>query len=83
MDKVNGGVSFRWDGEQMLVTTPQAQYQLNAEQTMDLMTHLYENRDRITEALHRLPGWARPEQTTTNVAEERPKRLPEESSATS
>jgi hypothetical protein len=39
------------------------------------MVHLYDYRDSITEALHRLPGWARPEPTTTNGAEERPKRL--------
>lgn len=43
---------------------------------MHLMVHLYENRESILEALHALPGWARPEPTKPKVAEETHKRLP-------
>ena len=63
MDSITlGGLTFRWADDQLIVTTPNEQYQLNASATAQLLDFLYAQKDEIFDAEAHTDGlaaWAR------------------------
>ncbi len=51
--------SFRWDTEKklLLVTSQREQMQITADKVLELLEHLYQNREDIYRASQDLPEW--------------------------
>ncbi|SRR6266516_1359406 len=58
-----GGLTFRWSGDTLLITTPTGQHLLNGRAAADLLVFLDANRDEIftVEQAGEVPGWAQPQ----------------------
>ncbi len=51
-------LSFRWDEDHLIVTTPQGQYALTASEAAHLLDMLYEHKDAIFDAEAQTDGLA-------------------------
>jgi len=57
-----GGLTFRWSGATLVITTPTGQHILNGHAAADPLTFLDANRDEIftVEQAGSVPEWAQP-----------------------